>query len=236
MREILILFIATVLFSAQGAAGFSVLSVTVVPPGALEDRTPVEITCEIPRAGILLYDQLVFTTDLDSPAWQPVIIIHDQEMAVTPASRDGDRLVLNGAAFNSPEPVPVTLRVSVRGMVPVNHTENQTLLDIRQIDSDGTPYAWPSGNFTVPMPGPASPDVTEAGMTLVLPADTIATRQTVLVTAAPVPSETVVSGTAHEKLLILPTPLPVTTPEKAAPAGLPVALMAAGIAMYLMRK
>lgn len=237
MRKYLPLFIAIVLLGTQGAAGFTVSSLAVVPPGDLEDRTPVTVTCEIPRTGILLYDQLVFVTDLNAPVWEPVVIIHDRETPVVPASLDGNRLILNGAAFNAPEPVPVKLRLVMKGSVPANHTANQTLLDIRQIDSGGIPYAWPSGNFTLPMPGPLSGNVSEPNATVEpvgevpFPAYTVPAPPP-LGTPEPSPA---ITALVPEKTVSLPTPLPdSTTPRKSGPA--PAITGAAVIAALLVRK
>jgi len=239
MRERFVLFIAIVLLCTQGVAGFTVSSFTVVPPGDVGDRTPVTVTCEIPRTGILLYDQLVIVTDLDSPVWEPVIVVHDRETPVAPASRDGNRLILNGAAFNYPEPVPVKLRLIVKGSVPANHTVNQTLLDIRHTDSGGTPYAWPSGNFTLPMPGPLSGTVPETGAPTEPAAEVPFPEYTVPASSSPATTEFPPATTTPEpeKTLSLPTPLPEgTKPKKAAPAS-PLAIAgAAGIAMLIVRK
>ncbi|OPX63108.1 MULTISPECIES: hypothetical protein [unclassified Methanoregula] len=238
MRGHFILFIAIIFMSTQGAAGFTVSWFAVVPPGDLEDRTMVTITCEIPRTGILLYDQLVIVTDLDSPVWEPVVIVHDRETPVTPASQDGNRLVLNGAAFNYPEPVPAKLRLIVKGWVPANHTANQTLLDIRQIDSGGIPYAWPSGNFTLPMPGlPTGTVPVLPATTIPIPEETL-TPYTMPAIQLPSPAESLpaAAGTNPEKTRVLPTPLPDTRPKKTASAGPLVVLAAVGIAALFTGK
>lgn len=235
MRERFVLFIAIVLMCTQGVAGLIVSSFTIVPPGDIGDRTPVTVTCEIPRTGILLYDQLVIVTDLDSPVWEPVVMVHDRETPVAPASRDGNRLVLNGAVFNYPEPVPVKLRLIVKGRVPANHTANQTLLDIRQIDSGGIPYAWPSGNFTLPMPGPLSGNASETVVTTESWAEVPFPEFTVPAPSSQVTRESSPATTTHE--LSLPSPLPGgATPKKAAPAGPLAIAVAAGIAVLFMRR
>lgn len=236
MRKYLFFRIAIVLLCIPGVAGFSVSSVTVIPPGYPDDLTQVTITCEIPRTGILVYDQLVFTTGLSSPVWEPVVIVHDSETPVTPAAMDGNRLILNGAALNFPEPVPAKLRVSVSGTVPANHTADQVLLDIRQIDSAGTPYAYPAGNYTVPMPASPSADVPGAVGTTVPAAGETTVGQTIPATTVPITAEPVVSDAIRELPATLPTPLPAATPEKAAPAGLPAALGATMIALMFLRK
>jgi hypothetical protein len=218
--------------------GLTVSSVTVIPHGDTEDLTPLAVTCEIPRTGIRLYDQLVVTTDLDSPSWDPVVIVHDKLTPVTPASAAGNTLILNGAAFNYPEPVPVKFRLIVKGTVPANHTANQTLLDIRQIDQDGTPYAWPSGNFSLPMPGAPPADGAETGTTTVLGAEISTDKDTIPATPAPVAagSSPAVTGLVPEKTRILPTPLPATPQAAPEPAMPPAVAAIAGIVVLFTRK
>ena len=238
MKNLLFLGIAIVLLGTQGVAGFSVSAVSVNPPGDVKDRTPVTVTFEIPRAGILVYDQLVITTDLDSPAWDPVIIVRNNEMTVPPASANGNTLIINGAVYNEPSPVPVKLRVSVRGTVPANHTANQTLLGIRQIDSEGTPYAYPSGNFTLPMPGSLSTNVSETSTPPTTPAEDPVSEVTAPAMLTPVPEVSPATATVSSPrtTVSLPTPLPGRTPAAAMPAEPLVVFGAAGIAVYLVRK
>lgn len=237
MKNLLFLGIAIVLLGTQGVAGFSVSAVIVNPSGDVKDRTPVTVTFEIPRAGILTYDQLVITTDLDSPAWDPVVIVRDNETPVTPASANGNTLIINGAVYNEPPPVPVKLRVSVRGTVPVNHTANQTLLDIRQIDPEGTEYAYPSG-YHLPMPGSPSVNVSETSTIPATPAENPVPEVTVPAMLTPVPEGSPANATvaAPRTTVSLPTPLPGRTPAAAVPAEPLVVFGAAGIVAYLVRK
>ena len=237
MKNLLFLGIAVALLILPGVSGFSVSSVSVSPPGDLKDRTPVTVTFEIPRAGILVYDQLVITTDLDSPAWDPVVIVRDNETPVTPASADGNTLIINGAVYNEPSPVPVRLRVNVRGTVPLNHTANQTLLDIRQIDPEGTEYAYPSG-YSLPMPGSPSTNVSETSTPPATPAENPIPEVTVPAMLTPVPEVSPATATvpAPRTTVSLPTPLPGRTPAAAVPADPLVIFGAVGIMAYLVRK
>lgn len=236
MRKYLFFRIAIVLLCIPGVAGFSVSSVTGIPPGNPDDLTPVTVTCEIPRTGILVYDQLVFTTGLSSPVWEPVVIVHDSETPVTPAVIDGNRLVLNGAALNFPEPVPAKLRVSVSGTMPANHTADQVLLDIRQIDSAGTPYAYPAGNYTVPMPGASSLPAPESSAISVPTADTTYPEYTVPTMPAPVMADPSSTVPVPEAPMPLPSPLPDRTPAATVPSEPLLVAGAAGIAAFIVRK
>jgi hypothetical protein len=237
LRKISVLFIAIGLLCIQCAAGFSVPSVIVSPPGNLEDETFVTVICEIPRTGILLYDQLVITTDLDSPAWDPVVVVRDNGTPVTPASAADKSITINGAVYNYPQ--PVKLRITVTGTVPANHTANQTLLGIRQIDSEGTEYAWPSGNYILPMPGSPSAVVPGTGATTVPVPEETFFPYTVPATLTPAPEKMAppTIGTSPETILAHPTPLPATPPKKAAPAAGPLAAAGlAGIVLFFARR
>lgn len=233
MRKLLLLGIAMVLLGVQGVSGFSVSYASVNPPGDLEDGTPVTVTCEIPRTGILLYDQLEITTDLDTPAWDPVIIVRNQETPVTPASLHGNMLTLNGAVCNYPSAVPVKIRVTVKGTVPYNHTTSQRLLGIRQLDAEGTEYAYPSG-YTLPMPGSPLLTIPETGTIPATPAENLLAEDTIPVTPAPVPADIfpVTTVKAPEKTVSVPTAWPPGTPAAAWPAELLLIFLAFGITVY----
>ncbi len=238
MKNFLMVWIAVILLGVQGVSGFSVSSITVNPSGDLMDGTSVTVTCEIPRTGILLYDQLVLTTDLDSPVWDPVVMVRDKETPVNPASAHGNTLTLNGALYNYPSSIPVKVRVNVQGSVPPNHTANQRLLDIRQLDAEGTEYAYPSG-YSLPMPGSPPPGVMpETAPAPALPAENQVSEDTVPATPAPVPSDSppVTTVPATTKNLPVPTAWPDNTPDAAAPAGLPSVVAAVGITIYCMRQ
>jgi hypothetical protein len=127
MKNLLFLWIVILLLCVPGVSGFSVSSVNVNPSGDLKDGAPVTVTCEIPRTGILLYDQLVITTDLDTPVWDPVVIVREQETPLNPAFAHGNILTLNGAVYNYPAAVPVKVRVVLKGTVPRNHTTSPAL-------------------------------------------------------------------------------------------------------------
>lgn len=233
MRNLLLFGIAIVLLGVQGVSGFSVSSASVNPSGDLEDGTPVTVTCEIPRAGILLYDQLEITTDLQAPVWDPVIIVRNQETPITPASAHGNTLTLNGAVYNYPSAVPVNVRVTVKGTVPYNHTTSQRLLGIRQLDAEGTEYAFPSG-YILSMPGSPPLAIPETNTVMATPAENPLAGDTVPATPAPVPADTFLVTTveAPEKIVSFPTAGPTGTLAAAGPAELLLIFLAFGIAMY----
>jgi hypothetical protein len=238
MKKIHFLWIAIVLLGIQGVSGFSVSLVSMSPSGDLKDGTPVTVTFEIPRTGIGVYDQLVLASDLDTPAWDAVVIEQSQQIPVNPSSAHGNKLTLNGALYNYASAIPVKVRVKMTGTVPFNHTPDQRLLDIRQFDADGTEYAYPTG-YSLPMTGSPIPAVSETEM---LPATTAAENPVSETTApaalAPVPadSSTVTTAPAPRKTVAVPTAWPGSTPAAAAPAGLPVVFGAVGIAGYCLRQ
>ena len=233
MRNLLLLGIAIILLGVQGVSGFSVSSASVNPSGDLEDGTPVTVTCEISRAGILLYDQLVITTDLNTPAWDPVVIVRNQETPVTPASAHGNTLTLNGAVCNYPSAVPVKVRVTVKGTVPYNHTTSQRLLDIRQLDAEGTEYAYPSG-YILPMPGSPALTLPQTDTIPVTPAKIPLAEDTVPAVPAPVPADSSPGTNARtpEKTVGVPTAWPTGIQTAAGPAGPLLIFLAIGIIIY----
>jgi hypothetical protein len=237
VKDLLFVWIAIVLLGVQGVSGFSVSAVSVNPSGDLEDGAPVTVTCEIPRTGILLYDQLVITTDLVAPRWDPVVIVRDQVTPVNPASSLGNTLTLNGAVYNYPLAVPVKVRVTVKGTVPYNHTASQRLLNIRQLDAEGTEYAYPSG-YVLPMPGSPQLTLHETDMISATPAKKPVTENTVPATPAPVPvdSSPVPTTRATEKTLSVPTALPASTPKAARPVEPLLIFGAVGITVYCLGK
>jgi hypothetical protein len=236
IRDLLFSAIAIVLLCVQGVSGFSVSSINVDPSGNLTDGAPVTVTCEIPRTGILLYDQLVLATDLDNPRWDPVVIVRNQETPVTPASANGNTLILNGVVFNYPPPVPVKIHVVVKGMVPDNHTASQRLLIIRQLDAEGAEYAYPSG-YLLSMPGSPPLAIPETDTIPATPTETRVPKDTTENILTPVPenSSIITTAPALRTTVSLPTPLPGRTPAAAAPVEPLVAVGAAGIAMLLVR-
>jgi hypothetical protein len=233
MKKLLFFGIAIVLLSVQAVSGFSVSYAGVNPSGDLKDGTPVTVTCEIPRAGILLYDQLVITTDLDTPAWDPVVIVRNQEIPVTPASIHGNTLALNGALYNYPSAVPVKVRMTVKGTVPYNHTTSQRLLDIRQLDAEGTEYAYPSG-YILPMPGSPALTLPATETIPATPAKNPPAEDTVPAIPAPVPADSlpVTTDQAPKKTVAVPTAWPTGTPASAWPAEQPLVFLAIGIVVY----
>jgi hypothetical protein len=233
VNDLLFLWIAIVLLGVQGVSGFSVSTVSVNPSGDLKDGAPVIVTCEIPRTGILLYDQLVITTDLDNPRWDPVVVVRDQEIPVNPASTSGNTLILNGAVYNYPSAVPAKVRVTMKGTVPDNHTTSQRLLNIRQLDAEGTEYAYPSG-YILPMPGSPPLPLHETDMIPAKPAKNPATENSVPATLRPVPvdSSPVTTTRAPEKTVSVPTALPASTPKAARPAEPLLIFGAVGITVY----
>jgi hypothetical protein len=233
MRNLLLLGIAIVLLGVQGVSGFSVSYASVTPSGDLEDGTPVTVTCEIPRAGILLYDQLEITTDLQTPEWNPVVIVRNQEIPVTPASSHGNTLTLNGVVYNYPSAVPVKVRVIVKGTVPYNHTTSQRLLVIRQLDAEGTEYAYPSG-YTLPMPGSPPLAISETDTIPEKPAETPISEDT----EPPIPASTPADSAPAtpilnpETIVSVPTAWPTGTPTAAGPAEPLLIFLAIGIVVY----
>lgn len=235
MREIPALLIAIVLLVVPVSAGFSVSYALVSPDGNLTDGSLVTVTCEIPRDGILTGDQLVLATDLMEPAWDPVVMVRGQETAVKPASATENSITINGAIFRYPAPVKANLRVRLTGTVPPNHTTSQRLLAVNQIDSEGTPYAYPTG-YTLPMPGAPSGEPAQPPQVLSTPL--IIPVYTVPAETTPVlfPADTEAAGPAPatEKPVNVRTPFPAaTTPAAAAPAGPLSGITAAVIALCL---
>lgn len=240
MKKILVAGIAIVLLGIQCAAcaGFSVSYTFVDPSGNLTDGTPVTVTCGIPRAGVLLYDQLVFATDLDDPVWEPMVVARGQETPVKPAATTGDSVTINGAVFNYPSPVQAELMMTVKGTVPYNHTTGQRLLSVKQIDADGFEYASPTG-YTLPMPGAPSKNNPLTNLTAhATPAIIQVHTSTIPETPAPGPADTLSNGTvpAVKKIVVARTLRPDTTPAPAAPARPLAACAAAGIALFIVRK
>lgn len=235
LRKILFAGIVIGLLGIQGVAGLSVSVTGLTPSGDLSDGTPVTVTFDIARTGIRLYDQLVITTDLENPVWDPRVIVRDQETPVTPAAANGKTLTLNGALYNYPSAIAVKVRVTVNGTIPFNHTASQDLLRIRQLDADGTEYAYPSG-FTLPMAGSGSPVAT---VPLTRPV-TAVTTETAIDDIPGTPTEVrevssrITTVPPPKKTLPVPTAWPTTTPA-AAPGGPAVALGAIGIGLYLRR-
>jgi hypothetical protein len=237
MKNLLFLGIAIVLLSVQGVSGFSVSSASVNPSGDLKDGTPVTVTFEIPRTGIQLYDQLVITTDLDTPVWDPVVIVTGQETPINPAFAHGNTLTINGAVYNYPSAVQAKVRVVVKGTVPYNRTTSQKLVNIRQLDAEGTEYAYPSG-YSLPMPGSPPLTLTEMGATPAAPTQKPVYEDTVAATLAQVPADTssVTTAPAPGKTVAVPTAWPDSTPAAASPASPLVLFGSVGITVYLMRQ
>jgi hypothetical protein len=221
-------------------AGFSVTAASVNPPGEVEDRTPLTVVFEIPRTGVLLYDQLEITTDLNDPAWDAVVLVQDEENHLSPAFARGGTLTINGAAFSYPPAVPARLRVTLNGTVPLNHTTSQTLLRIRQLDPDGTEYAYPSG-YTLPMPGTPTEPVSPAGTAVTMPYPTEGTPAGDITlqeswTRPPGSPLPVTTPVTPAPVATVPHARPPTTPASPWPADLPVAIGTMGIAAWLARR
>jgi hypothetical protein len=198
----------------------------------------VSVTFEIARTGIQLYDQLVITTDLDAPVWDPVVIVTGQETPLNPAFAQGSTLTINGAVYNYPSAVPVKVRVNVKGTVPYNHTTSQRLLNIRQLDAEGIEYAYPSG-YSLPMPGTPSLALSGIETTQTTPTENPVYEDTVPATPTPVPSESappIATVPAPRKTMAVPTPWPTSTPSAAAPASLLVVFGAVAMTVYCLRQ
>lgn len=238
MRTFLWAGIAIVFLCIQGAAcaGFSVSYTFVNPQGNLTDGTPVTVTCGIPRTGVLPYDQLVFSTDLNDPVWEPVVVARGQETPVHPAATTADSVTINGAVFSSPAPVQAELRMKLRGTVPYNHTTGQRLLAIRQIDADGFPYAYPSG-FLLPMPGAPPKDLQETTLVTATPLIIPVYTGTLSETPAAVPADTFSPPVSSAKRIVARTLPPESTPAAAVPGGpLMVCAAVALVLLYFRRE
>jgi hypothetical protein len=237
MKKNLIILILIALIIVQGVSGFSVSSVRVNPSGDLRDGTPVTVTFEIPRTGILLYDQLVITTDLDTPVWDPVVRVRDQETPLNPAFAHGNTLTINGAEYHYPSGVQVTVRVIMNGTVPYNHTPSQKLLDIRQLDAEGSGYAYPSG-YTLPMPGSPAPTLSETDTEPATPAKNPVSEHTIPATLTRVPAGTspITTLPVAGETRSIPTAGTGSTPAAAGPSEPLVIFGTAGIAFLLMKK
>jgi len=233
MKNLLLLGIAIVLLGVQGVSGFSVSYASVNPSGDLEDGTPVMVTCEIPRTGILLYDQLEVTTDLQAPIWDPVVIVRNQEIPVTPASAHGNTLTLNGAVYNYPSSVSVNLHVMVKGTVPYNHTTSQRLLSIRQLDAEGTEYASPS-DYILPMPGSPPLVIPETDTIPATPVKNPLVEDTGPAISAPVPTDSapVTPVRNPETIVSFPATRPADTPAASGPVEPLLIFSAIGIVVY----
>ena len=237
MKNLLFLGIAVVLMVVPSVSGFSVSSVSVDPSGDLKNGTPVTVTCEIPRTGILLYDQLVITTDLDTPRWDSVVIVRDQETPLNPAFATGNMFAINGAVYNYPPGVQVKVRVALKGTVPYNRTTNQTLLKIRQLDAEGTGYAFPSG-YSLPMPGLPPRTIQETKTIPATMAKSPVAEDTAPATMASVPVDPspVRTVLVPKTTVSVPTAWPTGTPAAAWPAEPLLILGAIGITGYCMRQ
>ena len=236
MRTFLWAGIAIVFLCIQGAAcaGFSVSYTFIDPQGNLTDGTPVTVTCGIPRAGVLPYDQLVFATDLADPVWEPVVVARGQETPVKPAAATADSVTINGAIFSSPAPVQAELRMKLRGTVPYNHTTGQRLLAIRQIDADGFPYAYPSG-FLLAMPGAPPKDLPETTLVTATPLIIPVYTGTLSETAAPSDTSSPVPVPATKRIVARTLP-PEATPAAAVPGGPLMVWVAAALALLYFRR
>ena len=237
MKNLLFFGIAIVLLGVQGVSGFSVSPVSVNPSGDLREGTPVTVKFDIPRAGIQLYDQLVITTDLDNPVWDPVVLVRDQETPVNPASAQGNTLIINGAVYNYPPAIPVKVRVMVKGTVPSNRTTSLRLLNIRQLDAEGTGYAYPSG-YTLPMPGSPPQTFSETDTTPAIPTKKPLPMDTIsaLLTPAPTDSSQITTVPAPKKAVSVPITWPASTPAAAWPAEPLLIFGTVGITRYLIRR
>jgi hypothetical protein len=138
------------LMSVQCVMGFSVSAVTITPPGELSAATPVTVSFAIPCEDIQLYDQLVITTDLVNPVWDTRLVTDFQDTPVRSAFPQGNALTIPGAVFNLQGMKKGAVHIQLNGLVPWDPSAGRNLLRIRQMDADGSAYAYPSG-FSLPM-------------------------------------------------------------------------------------
>jgi hypothetical protein len=152
-KKYFVVWILVCLVAVQGVLGFSVSAVTMNPSGDLVAGTPVTVTFDIPCKDVRLYDQLVIATDLNDPVWDTRTVIKDKEIAVPSAFIRGNTLTIPGAVFNLQAGVQGAVHIRLDGTMPWDLSAGRNLLHIRQLDADGTEYAYPAG-FDLPMPLP----------------------------------------------------------------------------------
>jgi hypothetical protein len=167
-KKFLLAGILVCLMSVQGVSGFSVSAVTINPPGELFAATPVTVSFDIPCKDIQLYDQMVITTDLVNPVWDTRLVTDFKDTPVRSAFPQGNSLTIPGAVFNLQGMKKGTVHIELNGMVPWGPSAGRNLLRIRQMDAEGSPYAYPSGfslsMSILPTPTPSPlPTGTETG-------------------------------------------------------------------------
>jgi hypothetical protein len=155
------------LVAVPGAAGFSVLAVTVQPAGELGTGIPVTVAFDVHGKSIGLYDQLVIRTDLQRTAWDTRLVTTGEDPQVIPAFQDGNTLTINGAVFNRKPGVQGTVHIQLDGTAP-EEPAGKKLLQIRLVGADGSEYAYPSGfDLSMDVPPVATPSPAPARTELV---------------------------------------------------------------------
>lgn len=155
----------TILLACCAFCAFSVSAITVQPPSGLPagDLTPgtrvnieTTITDFISASGTTFpgTDTLQFYTDLDSPRWNIAIVLNSIE---NPRPVEGSRTVrISGFELEYPSSTDLKVRVSLEGVVPdVSATSDQTVMRIRQLDSDDDVRANGEELFTKKVINPA---------------------------------------------------------------------------------
>lgn len=162
-KKYFVIWILVCLAAVQGVTGFSVSAVTISPSGELVAGTPVTVAFDIPCKDVRLYDQLVIATDLNNPVWDTRVVTRDKEIAVPSAFIRANTLTIPGAVFNLQAGVQGAVHIRLDGTMPWDLSAGRNVLHIRQLDADGTEYAYPAGfDLPMPLPGATTPVSTPA--------------------------------------------------------------------------
>lgn len=252
-KKFLLAGILVCLMSVQGVFGFSVSEVTINPPGELVAATPVTVSFDIPCKDILLYDNLVITTDLVNPVWDTRLITDFKDTAVRSAFPQGNTLTIPGAVFNLQGMKKGRVHIQLNGMVPWSPSAGRNLLRIRQMDAEGSAYAYPSG-FSLsmsilpapaPTPLPAEPETVTPVQTKEVPSPEDPTAEPAypsfgdLIAAEPSPAPVVSSipvPVPDNRTLSLPASASGEPPAKALPVDPLTCIGAIGCTLYVIKR
>lgn len=242
------------LMSVQSVPGFSVSAVTINPPGDLFAATPVNVSFDIPCKDIQLYDHLVITTDLVNPVWDTRLVTDFKDTPVRSAFPQGNTLTIPGAVFNLQGMKKGTVRIHLNGIVPWDPSAGRNLLRIRQMDAEGSAYAYPSGFslsmsiLPAPTPAPllAGPEMVTTVQTTEasLPEDLNTAEPTYpsfreLTAAEPSPAPAVSSipvPVPENHTLSLPASASGEPPAKSLPVNPLTCIGAIGCTLYLIKR
>jgi hypothetical protein len=159
----------TLVFLAQGAAAFTVGSVSVTPFSNLYPGNSVNVSYTVYAASgtaFSSYDDLQFITDLDNPRWTYSIAVNGIKNT-RPVT--GDRTVtINGFELGYRNQDEVIVYVLLQGNIPTGSVlgANRTLVTIQEMDARG--YSIPYSIVTIdrligaptPVPTPAYGSIT----------------------------------------------------------------------------